>query len=1000
MAAFHKPNICWCNYQLNPYKQIHQKIRNYCALNGRSSGNLAKFQSSQDILLNNGPKVPQLSDKEIYEICCSSKKRNSIHCKKKDGSAWIRNKYFSSEMEVQENHVPGKQKNRRNPAKMGGETINPYAVSISIAKRPQTSWNRKSSFSRPSLQFKLSESTSFKYEKQNAQQPTIPNNEEHGRKLKENVRSEDSKKYDTIKQNRNNKRKGVDKFQQKMDLKKTQSARRTHRFEKKKDNHYRNAFEPQKGTEETKKAKSFSENSEQALFNQFSKQRAYKSSLRRTVEVDTSVGIYRKAKQNNKSEMSSKPYSSLIGKVNQEVSENFTTLRSMHELKIPEVRTSDRIKTSAPYTETFDKMLEGKANKISEFHPILKSSNRLGHSPKFSWASKKKLKGRSRTETNTFDKLLKDSDMAMPEHHHFLTSRTLLNAKRDKKETTGKSKPDKDLEPGYGLHDSKTYRHMKGDNRKENHSKPFGQMLSGKEKIVPELNRALTSRFRINHDGKSTNNSFWMEQDPIMSTSLYANLPIVEEPVVSQSSEKVIKPKKTKVMRPYQQISVIKKPEILQAIGKYSVAKEAGDPKNSGTIPLAGPKKRKSQPESTNRSRTSSEFSFGSVGSLRKRFAPTPGRKIRLKKFFYYIQNSMPDRKILTQMNSKNPISYLKSEKNSYYGRSPSQTSSDRYQPSLGSIISTVSIAQSLIPKQQKEHKKDEPHADADAHLFATFPEDYDPVDGIKKTMNDIIAGVAKEEKVHEKTHKKSQSQRAKNKSRMQEYALEAHGNVVSILSLRRTSQEVKTRESQAVRDLHFREQMRESFYANARPSVQARIDKLMKEVAIRDDFRPKKKPRDFVTENIVRLSNMQPTKGSQAVDEVKPQRKYPSLLRILAPNEEPVPKISEDKMSPEMHPRKPVRVRLYSDKIWRDQMDIYQSEMKKPPPDAKVCRLSERKKCDCYLCKLLLKGKNQHESNFMKKAMAQRRRLELRSYYLELRKRERDREMNPAKIC
>ncbi|EDX06972.1 GD17898 [Drosophila simulans] len=499
-------------------------------------------------------------------------------------------------MEDKKNHVPGKQKNMRNPAKMGGETINPYAVSISIAKRPQASGNRKSPFSRPSLQFKLSESTSFKYEKQNAQQTTIPNKnpkgyEENGRKLKENGRGQDSKKYDTIKQNRNNKRKGVDKFQQKMDFKKTQSARRTHRFEKKKDNHYRNAFEPQKATEETKKPKSFSENSEQALFNQFSKQRASKSSLRRTVEVDTSVGIYRKAKKDNKSEMSSKPYSSLIGKVNQEVSENFTTLRSMHELKIPEVRTSDRIKTSAPYTETFDKMLEGKANKISEFHPILKSSNRLGHSSKFSWASKKKLKGRSRTETSTFDKLLNHSDMAMPEHHHFLRSRTLLNSKRDKKETTGKSKPDKDLEPGYGLHDSKTYRNMKGDNRKENHSKPFGQMLSGKEKIIPELNRALTSRFRINHDEKSTNNSFWMEQDPIMSTSLYGNLPIVEEPVVSQSSEKVIKPKQTKVMRPYQQISVIKKPEILQAIGKYSVAKEAGAPKKSGTIPLAGPKK-------------------------------------------------------------------------------------------------------------------------------------------------------------------------------------------------------------------------------------------------------------------------------------------------------------------------------------------------------------------------------------------------------------------------
>lgn len=909
--------------------------------------------------------MPQLNDKEIYEICCNSKKRNSIHCKNKEDSALIGNTNFSSEMEDKENHVPGKQNNRKNPAKMEGETINPYAVSI--AKRSQASVNRKIHFSQPSLQFTLSESTSFKYDKHDAQKPKISNknpkrHEEHGRKLKENVRGHDSKKYDII--NRNNKREVVDKFQQKIDLKKTQNTRPTHQFEKRKDYHFRNAFEPQKleATEETKKPKPFSENSEQALFNQFSKQRVSKNSLRRTMEVDTSLGIYRMTKQDNESKISSKPYSSLLGKVNREVSKKHTILRSMHELKIPEERrTSDRRKTSAPYTETFDKMLEGKANKISEFHPILKSSNRLGHSSKFSWASKNKPKDRRRTETRTFDELLNDGDMKMPEDHPFLRSRTLLNSKRDKKESTGKSKTDKDLEPSNGLRDSKTYRHMKVNNKNQNHSKPFGQMLSGKEKIIPELNRALTSHFRINHVGKSTSNSFWMDQDPIMSTSLYENLPIVEEPVVSQSSEKVLKPKKTEVMRPYHQISVITKPEILQAFGKYSVAKEAGDSKNSGTIPLlAKPKNRKStsQPQSTNRSRTSSEFSFGSTCSLRKRFAPTPGRKIKLKKFYYYIKDSMADRKILNQMNSKNPISYLKSEKSTYYGRTPSQTSSDRYQPSVGSIISTVAIAQSLIPKRQKEHNKDEPHLDADAHLFATFPEDYDPVDGIKKTMNDIIAGVAKEEKVHEKIHKKSQSMRTKNKSRMHEYALGPHDNLVSILSLRRTSQEVKTRESQAVMDLHMREQIRESFYANARPSVQARIDKLMKEVAIREDFRPKKKPHDFVTENIVRLRNMQPTKGFQAVDKGKPQRKYPSLIRILAPHEELVPKISGDKMSPEMHPRKPVRVRLYSDKIWRDQMDTYQSEMKKSPPGAKVCRLSERKKCDCYLCKLLLEGK------------------------------------------
>ncbi|EDV56118.2 uncharacterized protein LOC6549158 [Drosophila erecta] len=915
-------------------------------------------------------------------------------------------------MEAPRNHAPENQKNSRNPAEIGGQSllpgqrIPPYATPISIAKRPLVSASPRILFSRPSLQLSLSESKSLNYTTPTllAQRPTTPKKhkrrEQHRKKLKENVQVQDSKKQESIKQDRPSKRKGGDKFQHQSDLNKTQNAPQDLRLNKKSDHHYRNALGQPKleRIREMKKQKSFAKNSEQALFKQLSTERVTKSNLRRTGQLDTSLGIYRKIKEDNKPQVGFKPYSSMLEEVNGEMSKHFSTLRSMHELKVPvpeqspHRRTSDR--STTPYTETFDEMLRGK---ISEFHPILKSSNRLeiaSTMTKFSRASKNTLKGRLRTETRTFDELITDRDMKMPERLPLLKSRTLLGSTVSIHETKGlsKSKPRKNPEPS-SLRATETHRHMSGDKANERHSKPFGKMLRGKEMIIPELNRALTSHFRINHAGQTTSSN-WMDQDPIASTPPFA------EQEVLQPSEKVLATEKRVDVRPSHQISIIKKPEIWQTFREHSVMKEPEVSQDSATVPLAPKPKNRittAQPKSKYQSSTSSEFSLRSIRSSRHRVSPAPGRKIKLKKFSYYIKNSVPDRRILAQMNSKYPISYLKSERTTFYGRTPSQTSSDRYQQSVGSVISTAGIAQSLIAKQKREINKHEA-LDADEHLFESFPDDYDPLDGIKKTMSDIIAGVAKEEK----SYKKSQSKRSKHKAKTHDPAdpaLGAFSDRQSILSLRRTSQEVKTRESQALKDLHMREQVHETFYAKERASVQARIEKLMQEVAIREDFRPKKKPRDFVTENIVRLSNMPPTKGSLAVENGKPQKKYPSLIRILAPHEYPVnlsrvPKIPEVNMCPATDPPKPIRIRLYSDKIWRDQMNTYQSEMKKPSADAKVCRLSERKKCDCYLCKLLLKGKHQRESHFIQKAKAQRRRLELRSYYLELRKRERERGM------
>ncbi|XP_043643834.1 uncharacterized protein LOC122613626 [Drosophila teissieri] len=1028
MAAFHKPNICWCNYQRNPYEEIRQKIRNYCALNSKNAWNRPKFQSSQDILVNKGPKVRELSDKEIYEICCNSKKRNS-NLKKEEDCVSIGNKYFLSEREAQRDPAPEHHKNRRNPAELGrqsmhpGQGIHPYATPISIAQRPLVSKNPKILFSRPSLQLTLSDSTSIKYATPTllAQRPTTPNKkpkrrEEHRRKLKENVQARHSKKQDSIwnsmeKKRDNQYRTALEppkvettremkkpnsisenseqallkqlstervtksnlrrtgqldtslgiyenvkldinkrRFQQQSYLNKTET-RRALRLERTRDHHYRNTLEPPKL--EMKKAKSISKNSEQSLFKQFSKEKVTKSNLRRTGQLDTSLGIYRKVKLENK------PYSSMLGEVNGELSKKFSTLRSTHELKFPEPRphrrSSDRIETSAPYTETFYKMLKGKTNKISEFHPILRSSNRLHLS--------------STMDSKISQKNQKSKTASVGAKFSWASNNKVRSSS--------------------GLLASETHRHLNGNKTNESYSKPFQTMLRGKEKIIPELNRALTSHFQIKHAGKTTS-SIWMDQEPVTYTP-----PFDDEPEALQSSKNVLITKKPHDM-PSHQISIIKKPEILQTFREHSGVKEHEVSQDFVTVPLApNLKKRISMSQLNNiyKSSSSSELSLGFRSSKHR---VSPGRKIRLKKFSSYIKSSMADRKILAQMKSKCPISYLKREKSTSYGRTPSQTSSDKYQQAEGSIVSTTGIAQSLIPKHKKEDYKVEA-LDADESLFDSFPEDYDPLDGVKKTMNDIIAGVAKEEKVPgktpEKPYNKSQSKRVKHKAKTPYHASGAFDDRQSILSLRRTSQEVKTRESEALSDVRTREQVQETFYANERSSVQARIKKLMKEVAIRQDFRPKKKPRDFVTENIVRLSKIQPTKRSPAMVKGKPQRKYPSLIRILAPHQNPV-NLSRVYKTPEVNMSKPIRIRLYSDKIWRDQMNTYQSAIKKPPPDVNVCRLSERKKCDCYLCKLLLRGKHQRESSFIQKAKAQRRRFELRSYYLELRKREREEEM------
>nr|XP_044248881.1 LOW QUALITY PROTEIN: uncharacterized protein LOC108061460 [Drosophila takahashii] len=621
-----------------------------------------------------------------------------------------------------------------------------------------------------------------------------------------------------------------------------------------------------------------------------------------------------------------------------------STLKSMHNLDVFEPH---RRKKSAQYTDLFNKMLKGKASKISELNPLLKSTNRL----------------------------------------------KVASPNENAKVKTTKIESNRQM------------------------TKPFGEMLKGKETKIPELNRSLRSRFRIIPLEVSSSElySVQINQEPIISSqkaSINLDFPFqdgsfsksgssktTKVPEVSPPSEKRIVSNDQSVPGSFGKIVetfgkiVTKEPEVSRHSETILEAKESRLSRHRGSP-------RRTQRPPKFQSSSSSDFdqlSLKSNRSSRYHFSSVPGKRINLKKFYHYIKNSMPDRKIFRQMNSKNPISYLKSEKSFFYRRS-SPTPMDKSQRIGGSVISTADIAQSLLPIRKME-KKDLDSMDTEEDLFATFPEDYDAQDGLKKTINDIIAGIAKVEKAR----KKSQPKRVRHRSKSSKGTPDPTANRQSALSLRSVGEEVKIRENQAVRDVDSREQWQQIFYTEERAAVQARIQELMKEVAIREDFRPPKPPRDFVTENILRLRNIQPTKISQnSLEEtMKPPEKYPTLSEVLTVPNVPL-HLSE--ISAGIYnkfkdfaksPLKPVKIRRYSEKVWKGQMESEEAEIKKSS-DADE-KFNEREKCDCCLCSLVSKGK---DPEFIQKAKAQLRRSELRSYYLKMRRREWEQQMCCPKNC
>jgi len=116
------------------------------------------------------------------------------------------------------------------------------------------------------------------------------------------------------------------------------------------------------------------------------------------------------------------------------------------------------------------------------------------------------------------------------------------------------------------------------------------------------------------------------------------------------------------------------------------------------------------------------------------------------------------------------------------------------------------------------------------------------------------------------------------------------------------------------------------------------------------------------VTENILSLRNSWPTKRSHLEEKVKPRGKFETLSEVLTVPEDPVnlsrfsegiynkyfQKWHEEFANTRKDSLKPVRIRRYSDKLWKDHMGPYQAEIKKSSPEETVCMLTERIKRNC----------------------------------------------------
>ncbi|XP_034652872.1 uncharacterized protein LOC117891494 isoform X1 [Drosophila subobscura] len=337
----------------------------------------------------------------------------------------------------------------------------------------------------------------------------------------------------------------------------------------------------------------------------------------------------------------------------------------------------------------------------------------------------------------------------------------------------------------------------------------------------------------------------------------------------------------------------------------------------------------------------------------------------QIKNFSFYIKNSKPDRKIMRREGSKHSIGYL-SPTRSLLSRASwlSRKSSHSY-TEKGSVISLMDMAKAVLPEQKKEVKEDEVFDELD-FVFGNMP---DPFLTEVNTPSPML----------------------------------------SVTTSRRHSKVVHRTENTS----------------EERAMLEAKIKKLMEHCAIRQIHQPKAK-RNFVAEAIHRTYLPPPHKHKKpdpSTAKQRPRDKFPITVELLrVPRAIKGPTVSErgrqkylsEKSTewdyPLLEPIKPLRIRRYSNRgsafICMDKQLEHKKTLEELPKvderEAGDSQAIDGDHCDCSICNRLGKHKREPDSPLIKRLKAQSRRLELRAYYRQMRRRELQKglQTTPVECC
>nr|XP_041631576.1 uncharacterized protein LOC121502352 [Drosophila kikkawai] len=540
------------------------------------------------------------------------------------------------------------------------------------------------------------------------------------------------------------------------------------------------------------------------------------------------------------------------------------------------------------FSEHFHKMLRGKENTIPELNVALMSHHKIFPEIKRAIISSSKSHKRKQDEsepshgvnkskkskhmpsgdirpnfTEHFHKMLRGKENTNPELNVALMSHHKIfpEIKRAIKSSSGSHKRKQDeSEPNHGVYKSKKSRHMPSGDIRPNFTEHFQKMLRGKDNTIPEVFPKIT-RAEKSSSG-STKGRLKYKFESSNRVSKRSKTPSKKEVTVSKIND---------VRIAHQEMPA------LPGIKAFKNSTVKSDDQYDSALP-SSILKPKAPPSFRQISQDKNKRA--SIRSSRRYRPSLFKNQLRLQKFDYYIRNSQPDWRIVERRGSKDLIGYLDRKSiHSLISPKPGWTRSESGRP-RGSVISTTDFARSLLDvkveqgpvKAAEVERRDKDDLMPEDCMFDTVPEDYqtdqnqDP--NLNKTLSELIADIVRTDK--EKKTSLSKQRLKPRESTSGSLQKTRKSSSVSLLSVR---DEVKHFEHLALEDYAWREQYQEEFVVEVKAAVQARIQELMKYVAIREDFQPPKPPRDFIRENIEMLPKMHPREEARIKKKQKPKK-------------------------------------------------------------------------------------------------------------------------------